>query len=188
MRRVCGIDYSLTCTGIALCVETSRGTRMVTDTLTSKGKRDATLVDRHARITELSKAIVHHAALSDLVVIEGLVPGARGGSPHDRAAGWWWVVGGLIRREVPVAVVAPTSLKLAIAGSGRADKAALAVALMRCWPDVDVTSSDVSDAAGLAHLGAVRLGMDVPTLERHRQVKARWPDSDTAADRPVEVA
>lgn len=150
---------------------------MVTSTVTSKGKRAASLVDRHARLTELGDDILHHAAMCDLVVIEGPFTGPKGGSPIDRHALFWFVAGGLIRREVSVAVVAPTSLKLAIAGKGNADKAALAVALMRLWPDVDVTSSDVSDAAGLAHLGAVWLGMDVPTLERHRTVKAEWPES-----------
>lgn len=177
MRRVIGIDFSLQCTGVAVCVETKRGTHMATSTVTSKGKRAASVVDRHARLTQLGQEILHHAGVADLVVIEGMIPAMKGGSPTDRSAGWWFVVGGCVRREVPVAVVSPTSLKLAIAGKGNADKAALAVALMRLWPDVDVTSSDVSDAAGLAHLGAVWLGMDVPTLERHRTVKAEWPES-----------
>jgi len=176
MKRVCGIDYSLTCTGIAIATLLANGqVKMNTSTVTSKGKRAASLVDRHARITQIGQDILHHARVADLVVIEGMTPGAKGGSPHDRAAGWWWVVGGCIRAEVPVAVVAPTSLKLAIAGSGRADKASVAVALSRLWPDVDVTSSDVSDAVGLAHLGAVYLNWPITTLERHRQVKATWP-------------
>lgn len=174
--KVAGLDLSLTCTGIAICIDTSRGTKMVTDTITSKGKRAASLVDRHARLTELGNGIVHHASVCDLAVIEAPLAMYKGGSPIDRHALWWFVVGGLIRREVPVATVNVSSLKLAIAGKGGADKAALAVALMRLWPDVDVTSSDVSDAAGLAHLGAVWLGMDVPVLERHRTVKAEWPE------------
>lgn len=177
MRRVAGLDLSLTCTGIAICVETSRGTNMVTDTVTSKGKRAATLVDRHARLTELGRDIVHHASVCDLAVIEAPTPATKGGSPIDRHALWWFVVGALIRREVPVVSIVGSSLKLAITGKGNCDKASLAASLARLWPDVDVTSSDVSDAAGLAHLGAVWLGMDVPTLERHRTVKAEWPIS-----------
>jgi len=179
MRRVAGLDLSLTCTGIAVCVEASRGVNMVTSTVTSKGKRAASMVDRHARLTELGNDILHHAGVCDLVVIEGPFTGPKGGSPIDRHALFWFVAGGLIRREVHIAVVPPTSLKLAIAGKGNADKAALAVALMRLWPEVDVTSSDVSDAAGLAHLGAVWLGMDVPTLERHKQCKGEWPERTT---------
>jgi Holliday junction resolvasome RuvABC endonuclease subunit len=175
--KVAGIDLSLTCTGIALCIETSRGTKMITDTVTSKGKRAASLVDRHARLTELGNAILHHAGVCDLAVIEVPAFSRLGGSPVDRHALWWFVVGGLIRREVPVAAIVPTSLKLAITGKGNCDKAAVAAAMVRLWPDTDVTSSDVSDAAGLAHLGAVWLGMDVPTLERHKTCKAEWPIS-----------
>ena len=176
MRRCVGLDLSLTCTGAAVITQRVSGDCVAnTTTVTSCGRRGDTLVDRHARLTTLGAEIVRSATPADLVVVEGPVTGTRGGSPLDRYALWWFVVGGLIRREVPVAVVAPASLKLAIAGSGRADKAAVAVALARLWPDVDVTSSDVSDAVGLAHLGAVHMGWPVTTLERHRQVKVAWP-------------
>jgi Holliday junction resolvasome RuvABC endonuclease subunit len=174
---ICGIDYSLTCTGLALMSQLRDGpVKLTTGTVTSKGTRAASLPDRHERITTIGKEILHFAGKAELAVIEGLTPGAKGGSPVDRFAGWWFVVGGLIRRGVPVAVVAPTSLKLAIAGKGNADKAAVAVAVERLWPDTEITSSDVSDAVGLAHLGAVAWGWDVSTLERHRQVKwTEWP-------------
>lgn len=182
LSRVVGLDLSMTCTGIGILTQTGQGVKVATGTVTSKGKRAASLVDRHARLTELGADILHHTRAACLAVIEGPTPGVKGGSPIDRHALWWFVVGGLVRRGVPVAVVAPTSLKLAIAGSGRADKAAVAVALTRLWPDADVTSSDVSDAVGLAHLGAVALGWDVPTLERHRQVKwSDWPEVRPAA-------
>jgi len=178
VKRIAGLDLSLTCTGVAICVQTLRETKMATSAIKSTGRKDATLLDRHERLTALGQDIIHHASLCDLVVIEGPFAGVRGGSPIDRHALFWFVAGALIRREVPVAVVAPTSLKLAIAGKGSADKAALSASLVKLWPDVDVTSSDVADAAGLAHLGAVALGWDVPTLERHKQVKwSEWPDS-----------
>jgi len=177
MPRVVGLDLSLTCTGIGILTQTRQGVKLSTGTATSTGKRAASLVDRHSRLTTLGADIMHHARGADLAVIEGPTPGVKGGSPIDRHALWWFVVGGLIRREVPVAVVSPTALKLAIAGKGNADKAAVAVAVERLWPGADVTSSDVTDAVGLAHLGAVALGWDVPELERHRQVKwTDWPE------------
>jgi Holliday junction resolvasome RuvABC endonuclease subunit len=177
MTRVVGLDLSLTCTGIAVCMENGRGVSMASRTVTSTGRRSATLPERHSRLTALGADIVHSASTADLVVVEGLFnAGASAGALVDRAALFWFVVGALVRREVPVAVVAPSALKLAMTGSGKADKAALATALVRLWPETDVTSSDVSDAAGLAHLGAVALGMGVPVLERHRRVKwTEWP-------------
>jgi len=166
----------LTKTGIGIITQRAAGDCFaVADTISSRGKRADDVVSRHARITELGRAIAHHAATAELAVVEGPVTGTRGGSPVDRYALWWFVVGALVRREVPVAVISPKSLKLAVAGSGNADKATVAVALSRLWPDVDVTSSDVADAVGLAHLGAVYLEWPVKTLERHRQVKAQWP-------------
>jgi len=180
---IVGIDYSLTCTGLAIITKTSTGCKLTTSTVTSKGSRDASLPDRHERITQIGKDVLHFAGRADLAVIEGVTPGAKGGSPVDRFAGWWWVVGGLIRRGVPVAIVAPTSLKLAIAGKGNADKAAVAAAVMGLWPDVEISSSDVSDAVGLAHLGAVAWGWDVKTLTRHTEVKwTYWPGEEAADD------
>jgi crossover junction endodeoxyribonuclease RuvC len=186
MRRVCGLDLSLTSTGIGLITQSARGTRMVTDTITSKGKRAASLADRYERISTLGRDIVHHAATAELVVIEGPVTGVKGGSPIDRYSLFWYVAGPLIRRGIPIAIVSPTSLKLAIAGKGNADKVQVALAVAKLWPDADLGNNDSADAAGLAHLGAVRLGWDVPTLERHHAVKAEWPvlmsdDSEEAA-------
>lgn len=175
MKRVVGLDLSLTKSGVAVIVATSRGVKLVTDTVSSTGKRADNLVTRHARITTLAKELMHHASVADLVVIEGLFVGPNAGSLIDRSALFWWMAGGLIRRDVPVAVIPPTSVKLGIAGKGNADKVQVALAMAKMWPDADLGNNDSADAAGLAHLGAVWLGMDVPTLERHKQVKAEWP-------------
>src|SRR5690606_35474122 len=115
MPRVVGLDLSLTCTGIGILTQTKQGVKLSTGTATSTGKRAASLVDRHSRLTTLGADIMHHARGVDLAVIEGPTPGVKGASPIDRHALWWFVVGGLIRREVPVAVVSPTALKPAIA-------------------------------------------------------------------------
>lgn len=178
MNRVVGLDLSLTRTGVAVVTRLSGGTcRATALTVTSTGRTRASIVDRSRRVAELAEEILHSARMAELVVVEGMFAvGAKGGALIDRAGLFHRVVSGLVRADVPIALVAPTSLKLAIAGKGNADKAALAVALTRLWPDVDVTSSDVSDAMGLAHLGAVHLGWPVQTLERHRQCKAEWPE------------
>lgn len=176
MKHIIGLDLSLTKTGIGIITQRATGDCIATaDTITSSGHRADDLLNRHTRITELTQQITHHASTTNLAIIEGPVTGTRGGSPVDRYALWWSVASALIRREIPVAVISPKSLKLAIAASGNADKATVAVALNRLWPNVDITSSDVADALALAHLGAVHLGWTVVTLERHRQVKAEWP-------------
>jgi Holliday junction resolvasome RuvABC endonuclease subunit len=83
----------------------------------------------------------------------------------------------LIRREVPIAVAGPGSAKKAITDNGRADKSLMSRYVTKLWPDLETANEHESDAAGLAHLGAVALGWDVSTLERHKAVKwTEWPE------------
>jgi crossover junction endodeoxyribonuclease RuvC len=172
MTHVAGIDFSMTACGVA---NLTPGGEMVTEVVKSVGKRADSLVDRHRRLTHHAARIVECVGYANLAVIEGPSFGSVGGGQFDRYGGWWFVVSRLVEREVPVAVMSPKSLKLAIADSGNADKAAMASAITRMYPDITVFSSDISDAMGLAHLGAVRLAWPVKTLERHRRVKAEWP-------------
>jgi crossover junction endodeoxyribonuclease RuvC len=172
MNHVSGVDFSLVACGVA---NVTAAGEMVTHVVKSAGKRADSLVDRHQRLTHHAAQIVEAVGYADLAVIEGPSFGSVGGAQFDRYAGWWFVVSRLIEREVPVAVMPPASLKLAIADHGRADKAAMASAITRMYPDITVFSSDISDAMGLAHLGAVRLGWPVKTLERHRKAKCMWP-------------
>jgi len=177
MRWVCGIDLSLTSTGVGIIVRHADGDcHAAAETVTSKGKRAASLRDRDDRIVTLIKDVVHHASVAELVVIEGLFGGHAAGSMLDRSGAWWFVVNALHRRNIPVAVIAASSAKLAIGGHGRADKAVMGASLTRLWPDVLVKNEDESDALAFAHLGAVALGWDVVTLERHKSVKWQdWP-------------
>jgi crossover junction endodeoxyribonuclease RuvC len=177
VSRVVGIDFSMTCTGIGI-LTCGRDGLVHADAATadSAGHNKDSLVQRRARLRGLRDTVLAHALPADLAVVEGVVTARlKGGSPLDRHYGWWLIVDSLIKNDVPVATVDPASLKLAVAGSGKADKAAVAIAIERLWPGLEVSSSDVSDAVGLAHLGAVHLGWDVKTLDRHRQVKAAWP-------------
>lgn len=175
MSYVIGLDLSLASTGVA---RISSAGQLTTQVVESKGKRADTLVDRHHRLTAMTSRILAWDVPPSLAVIEGCVAVA-GGSSLDRHALWWNVVAGLMERNVPVAVIAPSSLKKAIAGHGRADKVAVAMAISRMYPaDQDqLTGNDVADAAALAHLGAVRLGWDVNALERHKELVkfTVWP-------------
>lgn len=186
--RVVGLDLSLRRTGIGVLISSrNRAPRLVCSSVfveprysttkiqprTKKEVRHATLPDRHARLTELGSEIMHHAARADLVVVEGPLSIAGSGSTIDRHGLFWWIVGGLCRRDIPVAEISPTALKKTITGDGRADKVGVALAVNELYPGA-VTNNDESDAAGLAHLGGVLLGWDVPTLARHRA--ATWTE------------
>ena len=182
MPRVVGLDLSLTATGIATITQrvdrppiasVAEFKTTLTKTGPARGKLKSTecLRDRVLRSRAIAADVCHTALGAELVVIEGLFTGPNAGKVLDRAATWMRIVDRCIAADVPVAVIAPTALKLPITGSGRADKAAMASALVRLWPDLVISSDNEVDAVACAHLGAVALGWAVPTLERHREVK-----------------
>jgi Holliday junction resolvasome RuvABC endonuclease subunit len=147
----------------------------------AKGRPTECLRDRVARSRAIAADVWHFAATADLVVIEGLFTAQNAGKLIDRAATWMRIVDRCISADVPVAVIAPAALKLPIAGSGSASKTEMISALMRLWPDLALHSDNEVDAISCAHLGAVALGWDVPTLERHRKVTwTEFPDITSA--------
>lgn len=196
MRRVVGIDLSLTKTGIGVVTQRVDGTCVASGALfrhtrpAGKAKRAkldlpaaATLAERHQAFTAGSRDIRQAVDRAELVVIyQGYTsaPG-QGDQRHDVLAMWWSVVGPLLKRGVPVAELHDTSARKALTGKGahggrEANKVATALAVRGLWPDVELESDDVADALGAAHLGAVALGWDVETLARHREVKwGEWP-------------
>jgi Holliday junction resolvasome RuvABC endonuclease subunit len=178
VKLIVGLDLSLAKTGVGIITQTVDGRCVLSHGLcTSEGKRADSLPQRHARLSQLGKDILRYAGnpKTVLVVIEGAIS-SPGGSMMDRHALHWFVMGGLVRKEIPIAVIHPTSLKKVITDNGKADKVAVSSAMHRLWPDLDAPSSDVTDAVALAHLGAVALGWDVKTLERHKDVKwTEWP-------------
>jgi Holliday junction resolvasome RuvABC endonuclease subunit len=178
MDRIAGLDLSLTSCGIGVITRRSDHSCIANcTTITSRGKRDDGLPQRAARIAALAADVVRPASTASLVVLEGPSYGSRGGSPLDRHGLWWRVAGELLERGVPLAVCAPATRAKFAAGSGKADKAAVSSAVSRLWPQLDISNADEADAVVLAHTGAVRLGWDVVTLERHRDALAaiRWP-------------
>jgi len=187
MRRCVGIDLSLSATGIATiterigrspiaAVEEFKTVVTKTGPPDAKGRPTECLRDRLTRSRAIASDVCHFALTAELVVIEGLFTASGAGKLIDRAATWMRIVDRCLSHDVPVAVVAPTALKLPITGSGRADKAEMISALVRLWPDVLLKTDNEVDALALAHLGSVALGWDVVTLERHRVVKwTEWP-------------
>jgi Holliday junction resolvasome RuvABC endonuclease subunit len=179
MRRIGGLDTSLTSTGIAIITRRVNGTCLANvTTIASKGKRNASIVSRSERLLNLRNDILHALLGCELVVIEMTAFGMKGGSALDRNGLWWAIVGKLCDIGTPVACCAITTNKKFATGSGRADKAAVSAAVSRLWPEVNITKEDEADALSLAHIGAVKAGWEVPTLQRHRDAlpAVAWPD------------
>lgn len=179
--HVLGLDLGLAAAGAAQLHDDGR---IFTQILTTAPLGDdAPLADVAARIRRVARWAVERATTSTvLVVVEGPAHAAQHGQPHERAGVWWRVVDSLLRHELPVAVLAPTTVKGYIAGNGRADKDAVQRAVNAAWPGrglLRVTSHEC-DAVALATAGADRLGWPGPWLEGRRATgwlrKGWWPD------------
>jgi len=178
VTRVLGVDPSLTAAGIALIED---GAVVHLGKRGRGGRRGETLTQRGERIFDIATHVLRLAHGVDLLVIERPV-GGPGGSTWDRAGLWWAIVQPLVVLGGPVVVdVVPQHAKMLATGKGSASKTEVGVAMSRLWSDVDPTGRDDNewDALALAHLGAARLGLDVPTRAHHQGVLDRitWPDN-----------
>lgn len=170
-ERIVGLDVSLTGTGVAALY---RDGRVVTDTFVTKGRRGDSIQARGHRMDEIAEGVAAWLTPErpELIVFEGPVSVARpGGSTWDRA-GLWWRLMDMALAVAPVAIAAPTARAKWAAGKGNADKAAVAVAVARRYPSVDLSTSDEADALALAAMGAQRVGWVEPANEGERLAMA----------------
>lgn len=170
--RVVGIDLSLTATGLS-CIDDTTGTIAVnTRTLKSKPD-DGTLSGRHERLEAIASAVVAFTSEVNLTVIEGPSYSSAGRGTWDRAGLWWWVVDILTVMGTPIVEVPPKSRAKWATNAGNASKSAVAVALGRMWPDVEISDDNASDALALATIGAQAAGIDVPIRAWQKDVLSK---------------
>lgn len=170
--RVVGIDLSLTGTGLA-CIDDTAGTLAV-DTTTRKSKPDdGTLTGRRNRLEAIVDEVVGYAYDAGLAVIEGPSYGSSGRGTWDRAGLWWWTVSVLSLSSVPLIEVPPKTRAKWSTNKGNASKSAVAVAVGRLWPDVQLGDDNETDALALATIGAQIAGMEVPQRAWQKDVMSK---------------
>lgn len=183
---VLGIDPSLTATGVARITQDGK---VATAHFGRKGRRGETLSERASRIAQITVDVALWArwttfSTPELLVIEGMSYGSRGGSVQDRAHLWWLLVEMAVapHDEVPVVEVAPAQRARWAASSGRADKAAVAAAMVRLWPGYEPCCENCFDALALASIAAHKLGWLTATTKARDEVLARiaWPEGVAA--------
>lgn len=171
--RIISLDLSLTSTGVA-------GDGW-TDTATYPSvPKDASLLRRHTRMRLLRQRILDLVGPADIVAVEGpsYGHGPQAGE-HERAGLWWLIVDSLIRRNVTVIVISPSSLKKYATGKGNAGKDLVLMAAASRIPGFD-GGNDQADAAWLhqmvlAHY-APALAVPVPAKHREALAVISWPD------------
>lgn len=150
---VVGLDLSLTGSGVAVIGEDGIRTSLVT----SKGKADASLPQRAARLIGLCQQIADLIPEGALVVIEQPAYSQTGGSHHDRS-GLWWLIVAYLHEIHQVVEVAPGTVKKFATGKGNAGKDEMLAAAIKRYPSADVVNNNVADAVHLAAMGARFLG------------------------------
>lgn len=179
MKRIAGADLSLTSSGVAIITQRTDLSCIVNaTTITSRGRRGDGLPERLIRIATLAEEIDRAIGTAELVVLEAPSYGSKTASPVDIHHLWMSTAARLTTRGVPIALCVPATRAKALTGSGKGDKAAVAAAVSRLWPDLTLSNSDEADAVALAHLGAIRLGWNVQVLQRHLDAidAVRWPE------------
>jgi Holliday junction resolvasome RuvABC endonuclease subunit len=164
--RVIGLDLSLQSTGVA-------GTGWL-DCIRPGARRG---VDRlhYIRIAVLE----HVTPTDDLIVIEGPAYSKQVQPGHHEAAGLWWLIMcALVMRDMPVAVVPPSTLKKYATGRGNATKPDMRVELLT-RTGINERDDNKVDAYWLAAMGLDRLGQPpvaMPAAHREALTKVEWPE------------
>lgn len=175
--RVAGLDISLTGTGVA----TLGGTTLIPST----GRRKDTIVQRRTRLKGITDQVLTTVGIVDLAVIEGPSHHSVGGSVWDRGGLWWLIVDGLCARDIPVAVMPPTSRAKYATGNGGSRKAAVMEAAQRRYGAI-LDNDNEADALVLRAAGLDWLGQplaEVPDGHRAALAGVQWPDREAVTGR-----
>jgi Holliday junction resolvasome RuvABC endonuclease subunit len=173
---VIGADLSLKSTGL--------GSADWSDAVRTKASMRG-----HPRLAFLMQEIGSFLRNADLVVLEGPSYGHAGQGGHEELAGlrimvqhWLW------RREIPYAVVPPSSLKLFFTGYGAASKAMMRAAAEQVYGRTfeGPAANDECDGVALAAAGYHWLGFplaEIPAEWSAALAGCQWPDREAVVAR-----
>lgn len=180
--RILAVDPSLTGTGICL------GDTHPTDpsapyvcTIKPPAKLDSIQRLRFIRdvVADYIRDGISHPV--DLIVMEGPAYGTQGSKGqsghHERAGLWWMLREAYDLRDIPVAIVTPTSLKMYATGKGNAPKDDVLIQAVRRLP-IQLMNNNEADSATMWCMAADHYGMplvQMPQEHRRGLEKIQWP-------------
>ncbi len=153
MKRVVGLDLSLTGTGLSSVGDF----RWEVETV----KTPAAKFRGHLRLDVILDKILGWALGADLVVVEGPSFGSQGNALHQMGGLWWLVTHRLWKLGIPYVVVTPSQVKKYATGKGNADKDAVVIAVTKRYVGAQVANNNEADAVVLAAIGKRLLGEPV---------------------------
>lgn len=166
---VCGIDLSLTSTGLAThgCTEVVRPKKLKS----------------YSRLRYIRDAVFAFVEIRDpvLVVVEGPSYGSVGAGQHERGGLWHMVTEKIDLAGYPIAVMPPTNLKMYATGKGggpESGKDKVLLAASRRFPYFE-GGNDEADALWLAAAGYDYLECPIVAMPAHNRealLKVAWPE------------
>jgi crossover junction endodeoxyribonuclease RuvC len=175
--RITGLDLSLVSTGVAGYRITDGPARVWVDRI--DGKPWSSLPTMR-RLRTIRAHVLEHVRDADLVVVESLALSRQTGQHLTRAGLWHMVMERVDTLDIPWCEVSPTTLKKYATGRGNAGKDEVLAAVVRRYPDVEVTGNDDADALVLvamaAHHYQVSTLPTVPASHAAALDKVNWPE------------
>lgn len=174
--RSLGLDLSLTKTGVVV-LENNK--ILYSDIIKSQPSGDKP-IDELIRLVLISaKATeVINKYNPNIVVIENLAFLAQGTSLTQLAGLSYMVRAYLADRRIPFIMVAPTSLKKFITGSGKGEKDTMMLEVYKRY-GVSIPENNINDAFGLAKIGQLMIKDDpkIPIFQKEviNLLKNQWP-------------
>lgn len=164
---ILGIDPSLTGTGFARLHLDVNGWHGVTWTDGRDGKRNESLIQRDDRIDTIADNLRLESWNLTYAGIEEPAYAAPGGSSWDRAGLWWRLAHKVLAYDVPLIQVNNKLVQKFAVGHAHSkknpvDKADVAMAVAKMWPDVDIRGNNAADALVIASIVAAVAGLPVP--------------------------
>jgi crossover junction endodeoxyribonuclease RuvC len=183
---VCGIDPSLTGTGIAILHD---GNPIALKKIGYPGHNGASDLDRSRRVVSLRHEIVNYVRqfTPHLVTIESPAYAQNHGSACDRHAYWHYLIHEFgVAGPERYAGITPTARAMFATGNGHASKKQVIDTVNTWWPHLNLRTEPVTrqqdneaDAVVLAVMGAAWAGDPLPfeMKDRHRNnlEAIAWP-------------
>lgn len=169
---IVGLDLSLTHTGY--CALNEKGEVLISGVLKSKpcGKTPTDEIHRITKISEDTIAFISNvlpAIEPDLVMIEGLAFMAKNTTALAQLSGLNYIIRAtLVELKWPFCIIAPTSLKKFITGSGKGDKDMMMMKVFKEY-GFEAMDNNENDAYAMAVCGLALLGKPLKKLSKPQQ-------------------
>lgn len=185
--RVLGIDSSLTATGLARvdidwCTDEKFADKPMSQvwndplviTVGDNKPKTKTRREYSRRISGVVTRVDAAMEEVDVIVMEELAYGAKGATAFVLPWLWGRIIDCAEARDIPIGFANVSQVKKYACGKGNADKSYVVAAMVRNFPEVNITNDNEADALCLALIGCRSSGhpIDHPTVAKEEVMAA----------------